>query len=75
MLEFAGGGAFLAGPSGVLWDMLSSIGPITGSGYLGNASGVITTGGALFFNFEAMSATFTATVGKTVPEPASWLLP
>ena len=59
------------------WDMLSSIGPITGPGPLfqWNLSPVVTTGGVLSFNDSSFPATFTATVGGTlVPEPTSLLL-
>lgn len=51
------------------WDMLSPIGPISGSGYLlqwTNTPQINTTGGILIFNIGSSDATFTA-----VPEPAT----
>jgi hypothetical protein len=57
------------------WDMLTSIGPITGVGYLTQwASGdvVITTGGALrFVETAVVQTTFQATV---IPEPSMIVL-
>jgi hypothetical protein len=68
------------GPTNALfstWDMLSSIGPINGTGNLlqWTLSPVNTDGGVLVFNSGASDATFTATVrGGEVPEPSSLLL-
>ena len=55
------------------WQMLTSIGPISGSAFLlqWTFSPVITSGGVLVFNNGATDGTFTATV---VPEPATLLL-
>ena len=58
------------------WDMLSSIGPISGSGGLmqWSSGDVDTTGGILFFNNGSSDCIFTAVVGSAVPEPATMLL-
>ena len=62
------------------WDMLSSIGPISGTIGLSQWSygDVDTTGGILFFNNGSVDGTFTAVVGTTppigAPEPATMLL-
>lgn len=55
------------------WDMLSSIGPITGSGQLRQWSlvPVETSGGVLLFDNAGSAATFSATV---IPAPASAVL-
>jgi len=55
------------------WDMLSPIGPITGSGQLlaWSFSPVTTDGGTLIFNNSTPSATFQATV---IPEPSTLAL-
>ena len=73
-----GGGLDLYnGPLIPPWDMLTSLGPIAGTGNLiqwGN-SPVVTNGGVLVFNNGSSAATFTATVGQsTVPEPTTLLL-
>ena len=54
------------------WDMLTSIGPISGSGQLlqWSMSAVDTTGGVLVFDNSDTDTVFTATVGTAVPEPA-----
>lgn len=66
------------GPDIPPWDMLSSIGPIAGTGLLmqWSLAPVLTNGGVLLFNNGSSSSTFTATVGDgaAVPEPASLLL-
>lgn len=58
------------------WDMLSSIGPVSGTTSLlqwANNGGINTSGGILFFNDNyTTSGTFTATVG--VPDSGSTLL-
>ncbi len=75
-----GGGADLFdGPAVPAWDMLSSVGPITGSGTLMQwGSGLATSGGTLNFEDGSSDSTFEAIVGDTpppaVPEPASLLL-
>lgn len=59
------------------WDMLSSIGPVAGSGStLQWGSGdVQTSAGVLFFDPGVSDAVFTAVVGDTaVPEPTTLLL-
>ena len=59
------------------WDMLSSIGPISGSASLlqWSFSPVNTDGGVLVFNDGTSASVFTATVsGSSVPEPSSLLL-
>ena len=55
------------------WDMLSSIGPLTGPGQLlqWTSFPVTTSGGTLIFENANLSATFQATL---VPEPASGML-
>lgn len=62
----------------VSWDMLSDIGPITGSGSLGQwdypFSPVLTDGGRLLFNNGTSIATFEADIGAPAPEPATMLL-
>ena len=73
-----GGADLFDGPNIPAWDMLTSLGPIAGTGTLlqwGNAP-VVTSGGTLVFNNGSSAATFTATVGpqSTVPEPATLLL-
>ena len=56
------------------WDMLTSIGPVSGSGYLLQwYSGVATNGGDLYFNNEDTNATFQAVV-QPVPLPATFIL-
>ena len=72
-----GGGSDLfngpASPGFGSWDMLSSIGPITGPGQLlqWSTAPVTTDGGILVFNNANISVTFQATV---VPEPACAVL-
>ena len=60
------------------WDMLSDIGPITGSGSLWQwdypYSSVLTDGGQLLFNNGTSIAAFKAGTGAPVPEPATMLL-
>ena len=72
-----------SGPSNAqfaTWDMLTSIGPISGGGALNQWTNppVITSGGALAFNTgNALAATFQATVGSVatpVPEPGTLIL-
>jgi len=63
-------GAFAA------WDMLSSIGPISGTALLQQWTGasfpdVDTNGGVLVFDTMTSDTTFTATVNNAVPEPSS----
>ncbi len=61
-------------PSFATWDMLSSIGPLSGTGSLiqWTTSPVNTTGGVLVFNSgQSNPATFRATI---IPEPASMTL-
>jgi hypothetical protein len=55
------------------WDMLSSIGPIAGSGRLlqWSSPAVTTNGGVLVFNDGTPTATFTA---RLVPEPSAYWL-
>jgi hypothetical protein len=50
------------------WDMLSSIGPISGTAFLGQwtISPINTSGGVLVFNPGSSAATFQATVGTTI---------
>ena len=57
------------------WDMLSSIGPIAGTGELlqWTVPQVLTDGGVLFFNDGTSASTFTATVGA-VPEPETYAM-
>jgi hypothetical protein len=72
-----GGFDLFNGPEIPPWDMLSSIGPIAGTGFLQQWANtpVLTDGGVLFFNSGFPSSTFTATVRETaVPEPATLLL-
>jgi hypothetical protein len=54
------------------WDMLSSIGPISGTGSLmqWTASPVVTSGGVLVFSDGSSRSVFTAT---TAPEPSTFL--
>jgi hypothetical protein len=64
-------------PSFATWDMLSSIGPVPGTGELlqWTNSPVLTSGGQLVFNNGQGPAIFTATVGPgAIPEPASLTL-
>jgi hypothetical protein len=59
------------------WDMLTSIGPITGSGSLiqWDSEPVVTSGGILAFNTASTSATFEASVGAlAIPEPETYAL-
>lgn len=58
------------------WDMLSSIGPISGNGDLlqWTNSDVVTSGGVLVFNSAGSPAEFTAIVGARVPEPGALAL-
>jgi len=59
------------------WDMLSSIGPIPGTGELlqWQLSPINTSGGVLVFNDErSTEASFTAIVGTPVPVPGSIVL-
>jgi hypothetical protein len=66
------------GPSNAVfgtWDMLSSIGPISGTGFLQQwdpaAFGAVnTTGGVLIFQSGSSSTVFNGTTG-TVPEPST----
>jgi hypothetical protein len=61
------------GPAIPPWDMLSSIGPIAGTGVLlqWDRSSILTNGGVLVFNDGSSASTFAATV---VPEPSTLLL-
>jgi hypothetical protein len=68
-----GGSDLFNGPNGGGWDMTTSIGPITGDGFLWWNQNIVTDGGVLIFNRAASEATFEAVVGA-VPEPASLLL-
>lgn len=64
-------------PQFAIWDMLSSIGPVPGTGSLlqWTNSPVLTNGGQLIFNDSQGTAIFTATTGTgQVPEPASLTL-
>ena len=70
-----------AGPTNAqfgTWDMLTSIGPISGNGTLNQWTSppVITSGGLLAFNTggSSLAATFQATVGPPVPEPGTLIL-
>lgn len=67
----------LNSPAFATWDMLSSIGPITGTANLKQwnwpYSPVETSGGTLLFNDGSCSCTFQATVGA-VPEPSTSIL-
>jgi hypothetical protein len=73
------GSDLLDGPTTAVfgsWDMLSSIGPISGPGILiqWNWPAVLTSGGTLYFydnDLGNMSTTFTATI---TPEPSSLAL-
>ena len=63
------------------YNMLTSIGPVTGTGQLLQWAApppfllpVLTTDGQLVFNNAATTATFTATVGQVIPEPTTLLL-
>jgi hypothetical protein len=58
------------------WDMLTTIGPISGNGFLTQwtSNDVLTTGGVLVFNQGDSSATFQAIVGEPVPEPTTLTL-
>jgi hypothetical protein len=61
------------------WDLVSSIGPISGNGQLLQWSStfgdVLTTGGTLFFDDGRNDSTFQAITGATtVPEPTSMAL-
>ena len=60
------------------WDMLSSIGPVGGTWFVGPWDApfqpVLTSGGQLIFNPGEIPLTFTATVGAPVPEPTTLLL-
>jgi hypothetical protein len=56
------------------WDMLSSIGPVSGNTFLlqWQVAPVITSGGQLIFNYAETTGTFQAVVGTTaIPEPSS----
>jgi hypothetical protein len=74
-----GGGDLYNGPASATldgWDMLTSIGPVAGTGSLiqwADAPQINTSGGILIFNDRvASSATFTAVVAAdAVPEPAT----
>ncbi len=58
------------------WDMLSSIGPIAGSGRLlqWSSPSILTSGGQLLFNNETgVSAIFQASVSP-IPEPSTYIL-
>lgn len=68
-----GGSDLFNGPNGGGWDMTTSIGPLTGDGFLWWGPNVFTDGGLLEFNRLSSEATFEAVVGP-VPEPASLLL-
>ena len=73
----AGGSDLFNGPAIGAWDMVSSIGPIAGTGGLlqWTSSPVVTDGGVLVFNTAPTAATFQATVGQTaVPEPTTLVL-
>jgi hypothetical protein len=71
-------------PSFLTWDMLSSIGPISGSAELLQwiiytapyvlGPHVLTDGGYLVFNDQQTQATFQATVSTQAPEPATLTL-
>lgn len=60
------------------WDMLTSIGPVTGRGRIlqWEILPVLTSGGTLLLNEEITNVTFQAVVvpEPVVPEPASWFL-
>lgn len=58
------------------WDMLSSIGPVSGSASLLQwlLSPVDTNGGVLVFDSAVTDGTFEASVGAAVPEPTTMLL-
>lgn len=60
------------------WDMLTSIGPVSGSGDLSqwSSSDVMTDGGTLFFDTQDTDVRFTASVGgqNPIPEPGTLLL-
>jgi len=73
----AGGLDLFNGPALGAWDMISSIGPATGTGSLlqWNGGDMLTTGGALIFASQQVESTFTARVGAVpVPEPGSLAL-
>lgn len=57
------------------WDMLSSIGPISGTAFLGQwtISPINTSGGVLVFNPGGNAATFQATVGNIVTAAQSFV--
>ncbi len=61
-------------PAFTTWDMLSAIGPITGDGWIGQWTGVVTTGGDLLFAdaYPVPNTVFSASLG--VPEPACFIL-
>lgn len=59
------------------WDMLTSIGPISGNANLfqWDLTPVNTTGGVLSFDTNTTETVFTAVVSQpAVPEPTTWLL-
>jgi len=59
------------------WDMLSSIGPVAGTGTAQQwtLTHVLTSGGRLVFDSgQAVPGTFTATVTAPVPEPATLVM-
>ena len=58
------------------WDLLSSIGPITGSGSLvqWGLTPVVTSGGTLVFTDRSTTLTFRADVGNAIPEPGTFQL-
>ena len=58
------------------WDLLSSIGPITGSGSLLQwaSAPVVTSAGTLVFNNSSTTLTFQAVVGNAIPEPGTFQL-
>jgi len=75
-----GGSDLFDGPTDAAfatWDLLTSIGPISGTGSLmqWTLSPVTTNAGTLVFGNEDSGTIFTATLGgAAVPEPGSWLL-
>ncbi len=76
----AGGADLFNGPSHAqfaTWDMLSPIGPISGSGYLlqWHYSPIDTTGGILIFNDDTCDATFTAALPTTPAFPGLVFMP
>ena len=70
----ANGDDLIDGPGiSQVWDMKTSLGPITGGGEISDwdQSVVMSSGGRIVLNDDGFPMTFSATVGAQAPEPAT----